>query len=89
MTESTPPIIERGRFRSGSRSSSVKYSALCQPPYVITTDCSAMTTPASVTGGTPPVNVPAPIAAGTRRDSTKQATTSTRNATNLIAVVIS
>ena len=32
MTAPTPPIIDRGIFALGLRSSSAKYSALCQPP---------------------------------------------------------
>ena len=47
ITAATPPIIERGMLAVGSRSSSEKYRALCHPPYVMTTACSANTRPAT------------------------------------------
>ena len=83
-TSATPPIIDRGRLRSGLRSSSVKYSALCQPPYVIATDCSATTMPANVAVGAWSAIVDADPG-----DAARQSTTSKRKATNFTAVVTS
>jgi hypothetical protein len=80
MTARTPPIIERGMLPAGSRSSSEKYRALCHPPYVITTACSANTTPAIeavADAAADAFGVP-PIA--------NAATTSARNAKNFTAV---
>src|SRR6267143_319672 len=79
ITEATPAIIERGRLRVGSRSSSVKYSALCQPPYVMTTAWSATTTPTNEgEGAGPGDDAAADDMAGA---STSAATTTARNAT--------
>src|SRR4029453_10870192 len=54
ITDKTPPIIVRGRLRDGSRSSSMKYNGLCQPPYVMTIACKAMINPLNDIEGTTP-----------------------------------
>ena len=83
ITDSTPPTIVRGRLRAGFRSSSMKYKGLCQPPYVMTIACKAITNPLNVIDeGMRADRCPS---VGTRR----QAATRTKNATHFSEVVTS